>query len=44
MKNTYLLSYTQSANHRLILASKKWLGFDFNVYFFFMLPLILHLF
>lgn len=34
MKNTFLLSYIQSANHRLILASKKWLGFDFNVDFF----------
>lgn len=35
MKNIFLLSYIQSANHRLILASKKWLGFDFNVDFFF---------
>lgn len=34
MKNTFLLSYIQSANHKLILASKKWPGFDFNVDFF----------
>lgn len=33
MKNTFLC-YIQSANHKLILASKKWLGFDFNVDFF----------
>lgn len=34
MKNTFFLSYIQSANHKLTLAHQKWLGFDFNVDFF----------